>query len=85
MDLERDCWGLYKTSGLPVQRSRFEGRSLQIQVTSVAAAALTCSVHVYILGCHNILIRLQKRDSSVPYTKTICCWTAARGHVNCSK
>lgn len=84
MDLERGCWGLYKTSGLPVQRSRFEGRSFQIQVTSVAAA-LTCSVCFYISGYQNILIRSQKCDSSVPYTKTICCETAARGRVNCSK
>lgn len=84
MDLERDFWGLYRTSGLPVQRSRFEGRSFQTQVTSVGAA-LTCSVCFYISGCHNILIRSQKRDSSVPYIKTICCGTAARGHVNCNK
>jgi hypothetical protein len=81
-----DCWRLFKTSGLQVQRSRFEGRSFQKQVTS-AAAALTCSVCFYILvsGYHNILIRSQKRDFSVPYTKTICYGTAARGHVNCSK
>ena len=81
-----DCWGLFKTSGLPVQRSRFEGHSFQRQVASVAAA-LTCSVCFYILvsGYHNILIRSQEGDSSVPYTKTICCGAAAREHVNCSK
>ena len=69
---------------LPVQRSRFEGRSFQTQVTGVAAA-VTCSVCFYISGYHNILVRSQKRDSSVPYTKTICFGTAARGHVKCSK
>lgn len=84
MGLERDSSSLYKTSGLPVQGSSFEGRSFQTQVTSVAAV-LTCSVCFYISGYHNILVRLQRRDSSVPYTKIICFGTAARGHVKCSK
>jgi hypothetical protein len=67
-----------------MQRSRFEVRSFQIQVTSVVAA-VTCSVCFYISGYHNIVTHSLKRDSWVPYTKTFSSETAAGGHVICSK